>query len=137
MGELLPQRQLRAEVRCGRRLRARTDRHPGQPQVRVTRAELETPVQHHVVPLPQPPPLPTQRHHPLPIGACLTVNDVGEPCTGEPHARFDGGPLAKRKCTPSALSADQPAAYPTAAPLLDNHAVTAERGIPACETRLK
>ena len=26
--------------------------------------------------------------------ACLTMNDVGEPCAGEPHARFDRGPLA-------------------------------------------
>ncbi len=24
------------------------------------------------------------------------VNDVGEPCAGELHARFDRGPLAKR-----------------------------------------
>ena len=24
------------------------------------------------------------------------VNDVGEPCAGEPHARFDRGPLARR-----------------------------------------
>jgi hypothetical protein len=24
------------------------------------------------------------------------MNDVGEPCAGEPHARFDRGPLAKR-----------------------------------------
>ena len=29
-------------------------------------------------------------------GACLTVNGIGEPCAGEPHARFDRGPLAKR-----------------------------------------
>jgi hypothetical protein len=28
--------------------------------------------------------------------ACLTMNDVGEPCAGEPHARFDRGPLATR-----------------------------------------
>ncbi len=28
--------------------------------------------------------------------ACLAVNDVGKPCAGEPHARFDRGPLAKR-----------------------------------------
>ena len=28
--------------------------------------------------------------------ACLTVNDVGEPCAGEPHARFDRGPLATK-----------------------------------------
>jgi hypothetical protein len=26
-------------------------------------------------------------------GACHTVNDVGEPCAGEPHARFDGRAL--------------------------------------------
>jgi hypothetical protein len=26
--------------------------------------------------------------------ACLTMNDVGDPCAGEPHARFDRGPLA-------------------------------------------
>jgi hypothetical protein len=26
-------------------------------------------------------------------GACRTVNDVGEPCAGEPHARFDGRAL--------------------------------------------
>ena len=25
------------------------------------------------------------------------MNDVGEPCAGEPHARFDRGPLAKRR----------------------------------------
>ena len=29
-------------------------------------------------------------------GACLAVNGVGKPCAGEPHARFDRGPLAKR-----------------------------------------
>jgi hypothetical protein len=28
--------------------------------------------------------------------ACLTMNGVGEPCAGEPHARFDRGPLAKK-----------------------------------------
>jgi hypothetical protein len=57
-------------------------------------------------------------------------NDVGEPCAGEPHARFDRGPLAKRDThgatdtthpprkraglSPSDLPAtDQPAAYLT------------------------
>src|SRR6266536_202664 len=29
--------------------------------------------------------------------ACLAVNGVGKPCAGEPHARFDGGPLAKQQ----------------------------------------
>ena len=28
--------------------------------------------------------------------ACLAMNGVGEPCAGEPHARFDWGPLASR-----------------------------------------
>jgi hypothetical protein len=42
------------------------------------------------------------------------VNDVGEPCAGEPHARFDEGaggdpvPLAV-----TAHRADEPPAYPT------------------------
>ncbi len=27
--------------------------------------------------------------------ACLTMNGVGKPCAGEPHARFDRGPLGK------------------------------------------
>ena len=27
--------------------------------------------------------------------ACLAMNDVGEPCAGEPHARFDRGPLGR------------------------------------------
>ena len=39
---------------------------------------------------------------------CLTVNDVGKPCGGQPHARLDRGPLATR-----APIADQPAAYLT------------------------
>ena len=40
--------------------------------------------------------LPTQRNSALPDCACITVNDVGEPCAGEPHARFDRGALATR-----------------------------------------
>jgi hypothetical protein len=32
-------------------------------------------------------------------GACLTMNGVGEPCAGEPHARFDRGPLGKATTT--------------------------------------
>src|SRR5262249_10097311 len=34
---------------------------------------------------------PPHRNRPLQHSACRTVNDVGEPCEGEPHARFDGG----------------------------------------------
>ncbi len=29
--------------------------------------------------------------------ACLAVNGVGKPGAGEPHARFDRGPLAKQQ----------------------------------------
>jgi hypothetical protein len=63
------------------------------------------------------------------VTACLPVNDVGEACAGEPHARFDRGPLAMREThgetehapegkpdglSPSDLPAtDQPAAYLT------------------------
>ena len=40
--------------------------------------------------------LPAHRNGALSDCACLTMNDVGEPCAGEPHARFDRGPLATR-----------------------------------------
>ena len=49
----------------------------------------------------RPPVAADPRHPPAhrnrrPVGcACLTMNDVGEPCAGEPHARFDRGPLAR------------------------------------------
>jgi RNA-directed DNA polymerase len=39
--------------------------------------------------------LPPRRQGQLPACARLPVNDVGEPCAGEPHARFDRGPLAR------------------------------------------
>jgi hypothetical protein len=56
--------------------------------------------------------------------ACLAVNDVGKPCAGDPHARFERGPLAKRidraekgeKAAaqhPTPGTNDQPAAYLT------------------------
>jgi hypothetical protein len=54
------------------------------------------------------------------------MNDVGKPCAGEPHARFDRGPLAKRDTRPTKTDekptgqrpsvdpvTDQPAAYLT------------------------
>ncbi len=31
-----------------------------------------------------------------PTAPCAAMNDVGEPCAGERHARFDRGPLAER-----------------------------------------
>ena len=46
--------------------------------------------------LTEPGDLPSDRDG-APLGCeCLTVNDVGKPCAGEPHARFDRGPLARR-----------------------------------------
>ena len=39
--------------------------------------------------------LPAHRNGALSDCACLTMNDVGEPCAGEPHARFDRGPLER------------------------------------------
>jgi hypothetical protein len=90
---LLPPRQLRAEVRHDRQLRPRAPGHLRQHQAR--------------------PPLPPQLVPPLHRGlvagsgglspqrtsaergcACASVNDVGKPCAGELHARFDRGPLA-------------------------------------------
>jgi RNA-directed DNA polymerase len=41
----------------------------------------------------QPGGLPAQRTRAKRRCACLTVNDVGKPCAGELHARFDRGPL--------------------------------------------
>lgn len=32
-----------------------------------------------------------------PAAHCLTVNGVGKPWAGEPHARFDGGPLGRKR----------------------------------------
>ena len=41
--------------------------------------------------------------------ACHAMNDVGEPCAGEPHARFDRGPLARRLTTPDGRRSASPA----------------------------
>src|SRR6266516_1062273 len=65
------------------------------------------------------------------------VNDVGEPGAGEPHARFDGGPLAKRRPADetakvsdgsptdpyTSAGADQPVAYPTSRLWVDGRRV--------------
>ena len=56
--------------------------------------------------------------------ACLAVNDVGKPCAGDPHARFERGPLEKRGTDETSekpqgqrsvsTATDHPAAYHTA-----------------------
>jgi hypothetical protein len=61
------------------------------------------------------------RHGPLRDCACLTVNDVGKPCAGEPHARFDGGRWRSDQV-------DQPAAYPTTRHWLDDGRTAASAG---------
>ena len=43
--------------------------------------------------------------------ACLAVNDVGKPCAGEPHARFERGPLEKRERTRRARNPRASARY--------------------------
>ena len=31
-------------------------------------------------------------------GACLTMKNIGKPCAGKPHARFDEGRVAQATC---------------------------------------
>lgn len=47
--------------------------------------------------------------------ACLTVKNIGKPCAGKPHARFDEGGLAKaatarllRHCQTKGAETDRP-----------------------------
>jgi group II intron reverse transcriptase/maturase len=93
MGCLLPPRELLGEVRCDRLLRPRTGRHPGQQETPTLGVQLDRPIHPVLAGRPRNPPTP--RDGPLPGCACLTVNGVGEPCAGEPHARFDGRGLAR------------------------------------------
>ena len=41
--------------------------------------------------------------------ACLAVNDVGKPCAGDPHARFERGPLEKRDSARDERETSRPA----------------------------
>jgi hypothetical protein len=93
MGCLLPPRELLGEVRCDRLLRPRTGRHPGQQEAPTLGVQLDRPIHPVLAGRPRNPPTP--RDGPLPGCACLMVNGVGEPCAGEPHARFDGRGLAR------------------------------------------
>src|SRR5215216_279739 len=89
--DALPLWQLRAEVRPDRRLRARAPGHLRQHQARTPRPELP-PL--HLGVVHGPGGLPAQRTGATRRCACAAVNDVGKPCAGELHARFDRGPLA-------------------------------------------
>ena len=56
--------------------------------------------------------------------ACLAVKDIGKPCAGKPHARFDEGGLdlsrkrLVRHCQPKGAATDMPALNNSAGPLL-------------------
>ena len=62
-------------------------------QARTPRPQLGEPV--HLRLAPEPRRLPAHWNGALPDRACAAMNGVGEPCAGEPHARFDRGPLAR------------------------------------------
>src|SRR6266536_1471119 len=95
LGRVFPPRQLGAEVRPARQLRPGAPGDLCQHQARTPRPELAAPL-HQGVGRPAGD-LPSQPENTAEDCACLTVNDVGKPGAGEPHARFDRGPLAKQQ----------------------------------------
>ena len=89
-----------------RRLRQRTPRDPRQRQARTPRPKLGLPLQLRVgEPARHPSP---ERNGETDACVCQPVNDVGEPCAGEPHARFDAaaggnpGPVGHAARSPEA-----------------------------------
>jgi hypothetical protein len=87
-------RQFGAEVRPDRQLRPPAPGDLRQRQARPSRAQLATPL--HLGVAEGPGGLSPQRTGARRRCACPAVNDVGKPCAGELHARFDRGPLADR-----------------------------------------
>ncbi|SDP61948.1 hypothetical protein SAMN04487981_12924 [Streptomyces sp. cf386] len=71
----------------GRRLRPRTAGHLRQPETQTPRPELDHPVYLRVDHPARG--LPPHWKRTLGDGACQSVNDVGKPCAGELHARFE------------------------------------------------
>ena len=68
--------------------------------------------------------------------ACLTMNGVGKPCAGEPHARFDRGPLGRltpRRDGTHAPNGKPAGLSPSAAPATPNQRPTS----PLCRTILR
>ena len=92
LGGVLPLRQLDVEVQRRRQPRPSAAGQAGQRQARHLGLQLDHPV--HLPVAQRPRDLPACRNSALLGCACLTMNGVGEPCAGEPHARFDRGPLA-------------------------------------------
>ena len=96
LGELLSLGQLGAQVRPRRRVRARTTDDLDEPQARAPPPTQLAPLRSRVAPQHRRLPARASAGAALP-GACPAMNDVGKPCAGEPHARFERGPLAKRR----------------------------------------
>ena len=123
VGRVFPLRQLGAEVRPARPLRPGAPGDLCQHQARTPRPELAAPLHLGVV---QPAgDLPSQRENTGQGCACLAVNDVGKPGAGEPHARFDRGPLAKQQ--PRRAGTDAPAGKPTGLSPAADHSLTSQR----------
>ena len=90
---LLPLWKLIAEVQRHRQLRRGADGHTGQHQARTLRAQLGHSI--HLRMVQEPRGLHTFWEREIRDCACTAVNDVGKPCAGEPHARFERGPLGR------------------------------------------
>ena len=105
------------EVHRHRQLRTRATGDPHLNPSRPLRTELGNPL--HVGMVQSSRSAPTGGNGSLLVCACLAVNDVGEPCAGEPHARFDRGPLAKqhamvrrKRCTQRETERTEPVHLP-------------------------
>ena len=111
-GELLPLRELRRAVLAHRRLRQRTARASRQRQARTHGPQLGHPLQLQVGQQPARPS--PHRNHPTHDCVCQSVNDVGEPCAGEPHARFEAaaGGTPDQSATPRGPGRLPPTLHP-------------------------
>jgi hypothetical protein len=106
VGSVLPLGQPRPVLLSHPVLRPRASGPVRERQVRALRAQLDRPVRHGLVPAPRG--IPPQRQRPLRDCACLAVTGVGKPGAGEPHARFETGPVAKARATVSRGTHDLP-----------------------------
>src|SRR5215211_5629587 len=123
LGRVFPLRQLGAEVRPARQLCPRAPGDLCQHQARTPRPELAAPL-HLGVGQPARDP-PSQWENTAGGCACLAVNDVGKPGAGEPHARFDRGPLAKQQ--PRRAGTDAPTGKPAGLSPATYRSLTSQR----------
>ena len=107
-----------------RQLRPRTPREARQPQARTHGTQLGHPLQPRVAEPARR--LPPNRNGETHDCVCQSVNDVGEPCAGEPHARFDAA--AGGNPGPVGTAARSPKRLP---PTLHRRLLTDDRGLAA------